>query len=55
MGAFGDILESIVSNYHFGERPVAREMTTFGTHFEVYDGIWTYMRYMAVYEVYEGL
>ena len=26
----GDTLTSIVSNFHFGKRPIAREMTTFG-------------------------
>ena len=31
-GALGDILSSIVSNSHFRKRPVARDMTIFGSH-----------------------
>ena len=45
-----DMLTTIVSNSHFGKRPIAREMTIFGFHvrphvpnieyFKVYGGIW---------------
>ena len=31
--AFGNILSSIVLNSHFGKRPVARDITIFGSHF----------------------
>lgn len=32
-GALGNILTAIVSNYHFGKRLGARDMTIFGFHF----------------------
>ena len=31
--ALGNMLTSIVSNSHFGKRPVARDMTICGSHF----------------------
>ena len=49
MGAFGDILGSVVSNYRFWKRSGSRDMAIFGFHvgphipdigyFKVYGGI----------------
>ena len=54
-----DMLNIIVSNSHFGKRPIARVMTIVGSHvgphtpnieyLKVYGSIWTYMK------VYEGI
>ena len=62
MGAFGDILGSVVSSSQFWKRPGVRDMTIFksyvGIHIlnldilkyiKVYEGMWRYLEYMKVY------
>ena len=47
MGAFGDILGSIVSNSHFGKRSGARDMAIFGSYVGLHI---LNIRYLVVYE-----